>query len=76
MESQASRPAQAGPILAKLANEFAEKLSTAYVFEAFSAGSLDACTVTVPAAMKRVALGEYVSAEFAGPVMRCSILNS
>jgi phosphoglycerate kinase len=57
--------------LAKLANEFAEKLSTTYVFEAFSAGSLDACTVAVPAAMKRVALGEYVSAEFAGPVVRC-----
>src|SRR6185369_2556350 len=59
------------PKLTKLANEFAEKLSTAYVFEAFSAGSLDACTVAVPATMKRVALGEYVSAEFAGPVMRC-----
>ena len=59
------------PKLAKLANEFAEKLGTTYVFEAFSAGSLDACTVVVPAAMKRVALGEYVSAEFTGPMMRC-----
>jgi phosphoglycerate kinase len=59
------------PKLAKLANEFAEKLSTSYVFEAFSAGSLDACTVAVPAAMKRVAMGEYVSAEFVGPAMRC-----
>lgn len=59
------------PKLTKLANEFAEKLSTSYVFEAFSAGSLDACTVAVPATMKRVALGEYVSAEFVGPVMRC-----
>src|SRR5215212_6252464 len=37
--------------LAKLANEFAEKLGTAYVFEAFSAGSLDGCTVALPAAM-------------------------
>jgi phosphoglycerate kinase len=59
------------PKLAKLANEFAEKLSTTFVFEALSAGSLDACTVAVPAAMKRVALGEYVSAEFTGPMMRC-----
>jgi 3-phosphoglycerate kinase len=59
------------PKLAKLANEFAEKLSTNYVFEALSAGSLDACSVAVPAAMKRVALGEYVSAELTGPMMRC-----
>jgi phosphoglycerate kinase len=59
------------PKLTKLANEFAEKLGTAYVFEAFSAGSLDACSVAVPAAMKHVALGEYVAAEFTGPVMRC-----
>jgi phosphoglycerate kinase len=59
------------PKLTKLANEFAAKLSTTYVFEAFSAGSLDACTVVVPAAMKSVALGEYVSAEFTGPMMRC-----
>lgn len=61
----------AAPDLARLANEFAEKLGTTYVFEAFSAGSLDACSVAVPAAMKRVALGQYVSAEFTGPVMRC-----
>ncbi|HEX5470241.1 MAG TPA: phosphoglycerate kinase, partial [Lacipirellulaceae bacterium] len=59
------------PKLAKLANEFAEKLSSIYVFEAFSAGSLDACTVAVLAAMKLVALGEYAAAEFTGPVMRC-----
>lgn len=59
------------PKLAKLANEFAEKLGSAYVFEAFSAGSLDACSLVVPAAMKHVALGEYVQAEFTGPVMRC-----
>jgi phosphoglycerate kinase len=59
------------PKLAKLANEFAEKLSTTYVFEALSAGSLDACSVAVPAAMKRVALGEYVAAEFTGPMIRC-----
>ena len=59
------------PKLSRLAREFAEKLSTAYVFEAFSAGSLDACSVAVPAAMERVALGSYVSAEFTGPVVRC-----
>ncbi len=59
------------PKLAKLANEFAEKLGTTFVFEALSAGSLDACSVAVPAAMRRVALGEYVSAEFTGPMIRC-----
>jgi phosphoglycerate kinase len=60
--------------LAKLANEFAEKLGKHYVFEAFSAGSLDASSVVVPAAMERAVLGEYVSQEFTMPVMRC--LNS
>ena len=59
------------PKLAKLANEFAEKLGKVFVFEAFSAGSLDACSVAVPAAMEKVALGEYVSAEFTQPLMRC-----
>jgi len=59
------------PQLAKLANEFAEKLGKVFVFEAFSAGSLDACSVAVPAAMSQVALGEYVAAEFTGPVIRC-----
>jgi 3-phosphoglycerate kinase len=58
------------PKLAKLANEFA-KLSTTYVFEALSAGSLDACSVVVPAAMDRVALGAYVENEFVEPMMRC-----
>jgi phosphoglycerate kinase len=58
------------PKLARLANEFA-KLSTNYVFEALSAGSLDACSVVVPAAMDRVALGCYVENEFTGPMMRC-----
>lgn len=59
------------PQLTKLANEFAEKLSKIFVFEAFSAGSLDACSVAVPAAMSKVALGEYVAAEFTGPLIRC-----
>ena len=52
--------------LAKLANEFAEKVATVYVHEALSAGSLDASSVVVPAAMQRVALGAYEAAEFAG----------
>ena len=55
------------PKLAKLANEFAEKLSKYYVFEALSAGSLDACSVVVPAAMERAVLGEYVRQEFDRP---------
>jgi phosphoglycerate kinase len=59
------------PKLAKLANELAEKIGKYYVFEAFSAGSLDSMSVVVPAAMDRVALGEYVSEEFTSPVMRC-----
>jgi phosphoglycerate kinase len=59
------------PKLARLANEFAEKLSKIYVFEALSAGSLDACSVSVPAAMERVALGKYITAEFEGPMIRC-----
>ncbi|MCI0492431.1 MAG: phosphoglycerate kinase, partial [Planctomycetes bacterium] len=59
------------PKLARLANEFAEKLSNIYVFEALSAGSLDACSVSVPAAMERVALGKYITAEFEGPMIRC-----
>jgi phosphoglycerate kinase len=59
------------PKLAQLANQFAEKLSAVFVFEALSAGSLDACSVAVPAAMDRVALGRYVADEFGGPMMRC-----
>jgi phosphoglycerate kinase len=59
------------PKLAKLANEFAAKFATTYVFEALSAGSLDACSVVVPAAMDRIALGSYVENEFVEPMMRC-----
>jgi phosphoglycerate kinase len=50
--------------LAKLANEFADKIGTAYIHEAFSAGSLDASSVVVPAAMRRVALGQYEAEQF------------
>ncbi len=69
-----AKPADAAgiaPKLAKLANEFAEKLAKHFVFEAFSAGSLDACSVAVPAAMEQSVLGEYVSNEFTLHVMRC-----
>ncbi len=59
------------PKLTKLANEFAEKIGKHYVFEAFSAGSLDASSVVVPSAMEKAVLGEYVSEEFTMPVIRC-----
>ena len=50
--------------LAKLANEFAQKVAKVYIHEAFSAGSLDASSVIVPAAMDRVALGQYEAEQF------------
>src|SRR5262249_54620697 len=46
------------PKLANLANSMAEKFGDVYVNEALSAGSLDASSTIVPAAMKRVALGK------------------
>ena len=57
--------------LAKIANEFAEKVATSYVNEALSAGSLDSSSTVIPAAMQRVALGNYVASEFEGPMLRC-----
>ncbi|MEM9658591.1 MAG: phosphoglycerate kinase, partial [Planctomycetota bacterium] len=57
--------------LAKLANQFAEKIATVYVNEALSAGSLDASSTVVPAAMDRVALGKYIASEFDGPMRQC-----
>ncbi len=57
--------------LAQLANEFATKLGTVYVNEALSAGSLDSSSTVVPAAMDRVALGNYVAGEFDGPMQQC-----
>jgi phosphoglycerate kinase len=57
--------------LARFANQFAEKIASRYVNEALSAGSLDASTTIVPAAMDRVALGAYVAKEFDGPMLRC-----
>lgn len=59
------------PNLAKFANELAEKVGKVYVNEAFSAGSLDASSVAVPAAMDRVALGDYAAGEFDGPMQKC-----
>jgi phosphoglycerate kinase len=59
------------PQLARLANEFAEKVAKVYVNEALSAGSLDSSSTIVPAAMDRVALGAYVAGEFDGPMRRC-----
>jgi len=57
--------------MAKLANQFAEKVAKVYVNEAFSAGSLDNSTTVVPAAMDRVALGSYVADQFCGPLTDC-----
>ena len=57
--------------LAKFANEMASKIAKIYVNEALSAGSLDASTTVVPAAMDRVALGKYVASEFHGPMLKC-----
>ena len=57
--------------LARLSNTVADRLGRVYVNEALSAGSLDASTTILPAAMDRVALGKYVAAEFDGPMLRC-----
>ena len=57
--------------LAKFANQMAERVARVYVNEALSAGSLDASSTIVPAAMDRVALGAYVASEFDGPMLRC-----
>ena len=57
--------------LATLANEFAAKVAKVYVHEAFSAGSLDASSVVVPAAMDKVALGKYEAEQFDGHLREC-----
>ncbi len=57
--------------LARLAGEMAAKVATVYVNEAFSAGSLDASSTVVPAAMEQVALGRYVAEQFDGPLRDC-----
>jgi phosphoglycerate kinase len=63
-----------GERLARLANELAEKVARVYIHEAFSAGSLDASSVIVPAAMDRVALGKYEAEQF--DVRLCDCLNA
>jgi len=57
--------------LAKFAGEVNEKIARIYINEALSAGSLDASSTVVPAAMERVALGRYIAGEFDGPMQRC-----
>ncbi len=57
--------------LARLANQFAEKVAKAYVHEAFSAGSLDVSSVVVPAAMEKVALGKYEAEQFEDHLKEC-----
>jgi phosphoglycerate kinase len=57
--------------LSRLANQLAEKVAKVFINEALSAGSLDASSTIVPAAMDRAALGAYVAKEFDGPMMRC-----
>jgi phosphoglycerate kinase len=59
------------PDLARLANELAAKVAKVYVHEAFSAGSLDASSVIVPAAMEKVALGRYEAEQFDGHLKEC-----
>jgi phosphoglycerate kinase len=69
-----AKPADAAklaPQLTALANQLAEKVARVYVNEALSAGSLDASSTIVPAAMHRVALGKYVAGEFDGPMREC-----
>lgn len=57
--------------LARFANQLAENVARVYIDEALSAGSLDSSSTIVPAAMDRVALGDYVAQEFDGPMRRC-----
>jgi phosphoglycerate kinase len=69
-----AKPAEASKLaekLARLANEVARKIATVYVHEAFSAGSLDASSVVVPAAMEKVALGRYEAEQFDGHLKQC-----
>ncbi len=57
--------------LAQFAGEFARKIGKVYIHEAFSAGSLDASSVVVPAAMEQVALGKYEAEQFDGHLKEC-----
>ena len=68
--SEADVPALADK-LAKFANEFADKIAKVYIHEALSAGSMDASSTVIPAAMDRVAMGQYEAGEFDGPMRKC-----
>ena len=57
--------------LAKFAQQLADKVAKVYVNEALSAGSLDASSTVVPAAMDKAVLGAYVAHEFDKPMRRC-----
>ena len=57
--------------LTKFASEFAEKIARVYVHEARSAGSLDASSTVIPAAMDLAVMGHYEASEFDGPMRRC-----
>ena len=57
--------------LAAFANNVAGRLAEVYIHEAFSAGSLDASSVVLPAAMRRAVLGNYAGGQFDGPMRRC-----
>ncbi len=70
-KAKADNLPELAPQLAALGKQFAERLARVYVNEALSAGSLDASSTVVPAAMDRVALGSYVAREFHGPMRRC-----
>jgi phosphoglycerate kinase len=62
---------QIAPQLAAFANSLSERVAAVYINDALSAGSLDASSTIVPLAMERVALGDYVATEFAGPMQVC-----
>jgi phosphoglycerate kinase len=70
---KAKEPAltELAPRLAAMANSIAERVAAVYVNEALSAGSLDASSTIVPLAMQHVALGNYISREFTGPMLDC-----
>lgn len=57
--------------LRKFATEMAQNVAKVYIHEALSAGSMDASSTIVPAAMNRVAMGRYLAAEMDGPMLRC-----
>jgi len=63
--------AKVAPTLAKYVNELSEKVAAVYVNEALSAGSMDSSSTIAPAGMKRAVLGQYVAAEFDGPMQQC-----